>query len=64
MSTVGQIHPHLEAKVIYPENGSVTPIGVPGELCVRGACGGGVWQGSCAIPGTQGHALGVGTVIP
>lgn len=36
VSTVGQIHPHLEVKVIDPESGQVNPIGVPGELCTRG----------------------------
>lgn len=36
VSTVGQIHPHLEVKVIDPETQRVNPIGVPGELCTRG----------------------------
>lgn len=36
VSTVGQIHPHLEVKIINPETGQVVPIGVPGELCTRG----------------------------
>ncbi|MEO1653228.1 MAG: AMP-binding protein, partial [Bacteroidota bacterium] len=36
VSTVGQIHPHLEVKVIDPENGKVLPIGEAGELCTRG----------------------------
>ena len=35
VSTVGRIHPHLEAKVIDGE-GRVVPAGVPGELCTRG----------------------------
>lgn len=36
VSTVGQIHPHLEIKIIDPESGIVVPIGTPGELCTRG----------------------------
>lgn len=35
VSTIGQIHPHLEVKII-DENGSITPVGVAGELCTRG----------------------------
>jgi fatty-acyl-CoA synthase len=35
VSTVGRIHPHLEAKVIDAE-GRLVPAGVPGELCTRG----------------------------
>ncbi|MDX1666803.1 MAG: AMP-binding protein, partial [Saprospiraceae bacterium] len=36
VSTVGQIHPHLEVKVIDPETGLVCPLSTPGELCTRG----------------------------
>ncbi len=36
VSTVGQIHPHLEVKIIDPDTGLVLPIGEPGELCTRG----------------------------
>jgi fatty-acyl-CoA synthase len=36
VSTVGRIHPHVEAKVIDPDNGRVVPRGTPGELCTRG----------------------------
>lgn len=36
VSTVGQIHPHLEVKVIDPESGLTVQRGVPGELCTRG----------------------------
>jgi fatty-acyl-CoA synthase len=35
VSTVGQIQPHLEAKVV-DANGDIVPRGAPGELCVRG----------------------------
>ena len=36
VSTVGQIHPHLEIKIIDEQSGQVVPIGQPGELCTRG----------------------------
>ncbi len=36
VSTVGRVHPHVEAKVIDPENGRIVPRGQPGELCTRG----------------------------
>ncbi|PRW33815.1 AMP-binding isoform A [Chlorella sorokiniana] len=36
VSTVGRVHPHLEAKVIDPGNGKIVPHGTVGELCVRG----------------------------
>ena len=36
VSTVGQIHPHLEVKVVNPATGQVVPIGETGELCTRG----------------------------
>jgi fatty-acyl-CoA synthase len=36
VSTVGRIHPHVEAKVINPDNGRILPRGEPGELCTRG----------------------------
>ena len=36
VSTVGQIHPHLEVKIIDPETGRTVPRGIPGELCTRG----------------------------
>ncbi len=36
VSTVGQVHPHLEIKIINPENGRIVPIHSPGELCTRG----------------------------
>ena len=36
VSTVGRVHPHVEAKVIDPLTGSIVPRGISGELCVRG----------------------------
>jgi fatty-acyl-CoA synthase len=36
VSTVGQVHPHLEIKIIDPETRKVLPIGKEGELCTRG----------------------------
>lgn len=36
VATVGQVHPHVEVKVVDPLTGQVTPTGVPGELLTRG----------------------------
>lgn len=36
VSTVGQVHPHLEIKIIDPETRQIVPRGVEGELCTRG----------------------------
>ncbi len=36
VSTVGQVHPHVEVKVIDPTTGRIVPRGTPGELCTRG----------------------------
>jgi fatty-acyl-CoA synthase len=36
VSTVGQVHPHVEVKVIDPTTGRILPRGQPGELCTRG----------------------------
>lgn len=38
ISTVGQVLPHTEIKIIHPETGQVVPLGEPGELCTRGYC--------------------------
>lgn len=38
VSTVGQVHPHVEVKIIDPATGQVVPVGTPGELCTRGYC--------------------------
>jgi fatty-acyl-CoA synthase len=36
VGTVGQIHPHVEVKLVDPLTGRVVPRGEPGELCTRG----------------------------
>src|SRR3954454_15440145 len=36
VGTVGEVHPHLEVKVVDPATGATLPRGEPGELCTRG----------------------------
>ena len=36
VETVGQVHPHIEVKIISPETGHVLPTEEVGELCTRG----------------------------
>jgi fatty-acyl-CoA synthase len=36
VSTVGRVHPHVEVKIVDPDDGRVVPRGEPGELCTRG----------------------------
>ena len=36
VSTVGQVLPHIEVKIIDEQTGQVVPIGAPGEFCTRG----------------------------
>ncbi|KAL7856859.1 hypothetical protein SRHO_G00157580 [Serrasalmus rhombeus] len=36
--TVGCIFPHTEAKVVDPTTGTIVPLGVQGELMIRGYC--------------------------
>ena len=36
VGTVGQVHPHVEIKVIDPANGRTVPRGETGEFCTRG----------------------------
>jgi fatty-acyl-CoA synthase len=36
VGTVGQVHPHIEVKIVDPDSGQVVPIGTSGELCTRG----------------------------
>jgi fatty-acyl-CoA synthase len=35
VSTVGQVHPHVEIKIVDPVTGLVVPHGTPGEFCTR-----------------------------
>ena len=34
--TIGQVHPHVEVKIVDPLTGLTLPRGEPGELCTRG----------------------------
>jgi fatty-acyl-CoA synthase len=36
VSTVGEVAPHVEVKIVDPATGQVVPIGTAGELCTRG----------------------------
>jgi fatty-acyl-CoA synthase len=36
VSTVGTVHPHVEAKIVDPDSGAIVPRGTCGELCTRG----------------------------
>jgi fatty-acyl-CoA synthase len=36
VSTVGQIHPHVEVKIVDPATNAMVPAGQPGELLTRG----------------------------
>ncbi|HUP84589.1 MAG TPA: AMP-binding protein [Acidimicrobiales bacterium] len=36
VSTVGQVHPWVECKVVDPDDGRIVAVGTPGELCTRG----------------------------
>ncbi len=36
VGTVGQVHPHLEVKVVDPNTGQIVPVGATGEFCTRG----------------------------
>jgi fatty-acyl-CoA synthase len=36
VGTVGQVHPHVEIKIIDPDKGETVPRGETGELCTRG----------------------------
>ena len=36
VSTVGTALPHVEIKIVDPDNGMTVPRGVPGEFCTRG----------------------------
>lgn len=36
VSTVGQVQPHLEVKIVNPDTGETVPVGERGEFCTRG----------------------------
>lgn len=36
VGTVGQVHPHVEVKIVDPVTGNLVPVGTTGELCTRG----------------------------
>jgi fatty-acyl-CoA synthase len=36
VASVGQVHPHLEVKIVDPGSGAIVPRGETGELCTRG----------------------------
>jgi fatty-acyl-CoA synthase len=36
VGTVGQVHPHIEVKIVDPADGRTLPRGETGELCTRG----------------------------
>jgi fatty-acyl-CoA synthase len=36
VATVGQVHPHVEVKIVDATTGRIVPRGAPGELCTRG----------------------------
>jgi fatty-acyl-CoA synthase len=36
VGTVGQVHPHVQIKIVDPQSGQVVPVGERGELCTRG----------------------------
>jgi len=36
VATVGQVHPHVEIKIVDPTTGRIVARGIPGELCTRG----------------------------
>jgi len=37
-TTVGQVHDHVEVKIVDPATGRTLPRGEPGEFCTRGYC--------------------------
>ena len=36
VGTVGQVHPHVEIKIIDPASGETVALGTPGEFCTKG----------------------------
>ena len=54
VSTVGQVQPHLEIKIIDPETGATVPRGTTGEFCTRGYS---VMQGYWEDPARTAEAI-------
>ena len=54
VSTVGKIHPHLQAKVVDVSSGETLPVGQAGELCIRGYS---VMRGYWRDPGATSAAI-------
>lgn len=54
VSTVGQVQPHLEVKIIDPESGRIVKVGERGELCTRGYS---VMQGYWGDPARTAEAI-------
>ncbi|MEO8523293.1 MAG: AMP-binding protein [Caldimonas sp.] len=54
VSTVGQVQPHLEIRIVDPESGVVVSPGQPGEFCTRGYS---VMRGYWADPERTGEAI-------
>jgi fatty-acyl-CoA synthase len=36
VTTVGQVQPHLDIKIVSPDTGEIVPLGTSGEFCTRG----------------------------
>jgi fatty-acyl-CoA synthase len=61
VGTVGQVHPHVEVKIVDPASGQVLPVGVSGELCTRGySVMLGYWNNPDATHGLDHVARGCG----
>ncbi|MEH2512504.1 fatty-acyl-CoA synthase [Nitrobacteraceae bacterium AZCC 1564] len=54
VTTVGTVHPHIEAKIIDPKTGQTVERGVSGELCIRGYS---VMQGYWRNPESTSEAI-------
>ncbi len=48
---MGQVHPHVEVKIVDPATGPCVPVGETGELCTRGySVMLGYWDNETATP--------------
>ena len=54
VSTVGLVQPHLEIKIIDPDNGRIVPVGERGEFCTKGYS---VMQGYWEDPARTAEAI-------